>query len=1509
MRFLRTRTLSFILVWLAALLLFAPSQILRAQSLVVTEAGDAGDGNCDDTCTLRDAVAEANSNPDISPITFNIDPGGAQTIQLVTALTIFEPVTIDGSTQTGWVVTPIITIDGSLASGTDGLVLTGGGSTISNLIIGGFDGTGININTNGDNIIRDNYIGFDGTAPLSNGIGINVLSTNNQIIDNIIANNTGAGVYVAGTAVNNSILNNSIFDNGGLGIDLHPAGVTPNDAGDGDTGPNDYQNFPVITDATPTVVQGMFNSTPNASFRLQFFSTPTCAAPDAEGQTFLDEITITTDGSGNATFSAPLSVSVGEYVTATATGDPLPGSTSEFSACKQVTDAPTYSSSPAQQPDPASALALTTTEGTPATATITVSNPGSTALDITDVVLSNTTDFTLLSSPTFSIASGDDPVDIDIQCNGTTASATPYTTDITVTHNDPFRSPASYTLSCTVNALPVPQFESSPPPPDITWDAPFGGSATFNLTVRNVGDPGSTLTVGGALTDTNNPRIFDIVGGDTFNFGISAGNFRDVQLRCQPSALSTFTATLTLTTDDPDAADQTVTYTLSCTGTQPPGADYVSTPIPGDPINFASTVVGTAVTADLEIRNAGIADLLVSQPAGGYFSGANAADFSFVTGTQPPITLLPNEAWTVRIQCLPSAAGTRTATLTLQTNDPVDSSPSYPLSCPAALLLNPTALPNGTVGILYPDQTITATGGSGAYTFAVTTGALPPGLSLSAGGVLSGTPTQANTYPFTVTATDTSDGTITGTRDYTIVINPPAPVYNSSPAPNGALPDIIATQGDSPAPTTTITVNNNGGTATLNITDVVLTGSPEISLTTATNFAVAPGADAPITLQCDTTNAGSYSTTITVSHDATNIVTPVTYTLNCTVNPPPAPIYTSVPAPAPDSASTISLTTTQGTPVSTSIDVTNTGNAQLDITAITLTDNTNFTVTTPPPINIAPNNGTGTITVQCNATTASGTPFTTNITVIHNAAGSPAVYTFNCTVNAPPAQPRYDSNPPPGALPNLTAVQGDTPAPTRSITIANNGGATLNITGITVTNVPPNPPAITLTTPSSFDVPAGGVDFITVQCSTASSGTFDATISVTHNGSNAPSPAVYTLRCIVSPRSNISLSPNTLPNGTVGTANSQTITASGGTAPYRFAVTSGSLPPGLTLSQVGVLSGMPTTAGTFSFTVTATDNNNATGSRTYSLVIAQPSRPIYTSFPTPGGFVTINTIPNVQANGNISISNTGTAVLRISSVVLSNPANFALLTPPAFDVAVGTSQTATIRCLSPAIGTFLTAVTISHNASGSPASYTIVCNVTTTLLPTATPIGTLPGTLAPTAIPFTPTPAAPGTGAVNNEVKGQALRTGPYLGATLIGSVLTGQQYPILARSRDEGGEFAWYLIQVGNVTGWTSGRFFRFTGNADLLPTAGSIFDQIDNAPDTGMTTMLPALTDMRRRPSGRAAIVRTLPQGAVVSVIGRTRQNGGNYWLHVRYEGQVGWIPAYVENSRGNWENVPIR
>jgi hypothetical protein len=150
----------------------------------------------------------------------------------------------------------------------------------------------------------------------------------------VIRFNIADGIRAIGGS-GNQFLTNSIDQNGVLGIDLIGDGVTPNDPLDADTGPNELQNYPALTSAIvtgSTSVIGTLNSTPNRTFRIEFFSSP-AADPSGfgEGRVFLGVIEVTTDGAGNAAIAATLpAVAVGSVITATAT-DLTALNTSEFS--------------------------------------------------------------------------------------------------------------------------------------------------------------------------------------------------------------------------------------------------------------------------------------------------------------------------------------------------------------------------------------------------------------------------------------------------------------------------------------------------------------------------------------------------------------------------------------------------------------------------------------------------------------------------------------------------------------------------------------------------------------------------------------------------------------------------------------------------------------------------------------------------------------------------------------------------------------------------------------------------------------------------------------------------------------------------------------------------------------------------------------------------------------------------------------------------------------------------
>jgi hypothetical protein len=97
------------------------------------------------------------------------------------------------------------------------------------------------------------------------------------------------------------------------------------------------------------------------------------------------------------------------------------------------------------------------------------------------------------------------------------------------------------------------------------------------------------------------------------------------------------------------------------------------------------------------------------------------------------------------------------------------------------------------------------------------------------------------------------------------------------------------------------------------------------------------------------------------------------------------------------------------------------------------------------------------------------------------------------------------------------------------------------------------------------------------------------------------------------------LNPVTLPAATVGTFYNTSLTASGGTAPYTWAITSGALPANMTLSTAGLISGTPTSPAAATFTVQVTDSTGSAATRTYTLTpgvaaltITQTTLPTFT---------------------------------------------------------------------------------------------------------------------------------------------------------------------------------------------------------------------------------------------------------------------------------------------------------
>jgi hypothetical protein len=245
-----------------------------------------------------------------------------------------------------------------------GATTVGGAAPGADNLISG-NRTGVFIGQN--SVVENNRIGTDvtGAVPVPNEEGIRVGGDNNVVRGNTIAFSRGIGVSMPGSATGNLLSQNSIISNA-LGIDLAldinsgADGVSLNDVPpapglpDQDTGANNGQNYPTITSALPVgggvEVQGTLASTPNSSFRIEFFANrerdediftldgTVKSGMFAEGQTYVGFVAATTNASGLATFTAnlPALPPDQDFITATATDVTNTGSgprnnTSEFS--------------------------------------------------------------------------------------------------------------------------------------------------------------------------------------------------------------------------------------------------------------------------------------------------------------------------------------------------------------------------------------------------------------------------------------------------------------------------------------------------------------------------------------------------------------------------------------------------------------------------------------------------------------------------------------------------------------------------------------------------------------------------------------------------------------------------------------------------------------------------------------------------------------------------------------------------------------------------------------------------------------------------------------------------------------------------------------------------------------------------------------------------------------------------------------------------------------------------
>ena len=563
----------------------------------------------------------------------------------------------------------------------------------------------------------------------------------------------------------------------------------------------------------------------------------------------------------------------------------------------------------------------------------------------------------------------------------------------------------------------------------------------------------------------------------------------------------------------------------------------------------------------------------------------------------------------------PTVAGTYSFTVLL--TDSVSGTATQPLS----ILINPapvittTTLPAGDVGVAY-SQTLAATGGTLPYTWSISVGALPTGLSLGAStGIISGTPTVAGTYSFTVLLTDSVSGT--ATQPLSILINGVLTITTTT-LPNGQV-NIVYSQ----------TLIATGGTLpyTWSISVGALPNGLSIGASTGT-------------ISGTPTVAGTYSFTAQVFDNVGGIAT---QPLSIIVNPAPTITTTTLPVGDVGVVYSQTLAATGGTvPYTWSISVgalptgltigPSTGTISGTPTVagtysftVLLTDSVGGTATKALSIliRVAP-------TITTTALPAGDVGVVYSKTLV--ATGGLTPYTWSISAGALPTGLSLGAS---------TGVISGTPtvAGTYSFTVLltdSVGGTATKALSIIINVVP------TITTTS---LGGGDVGVVYSQTLGATGGTLPYTWSISvgalPNGlsigastgtiSGTPTVAgtysftvkltdatggVATKALTINIRSAPTITTASLAGGDVGVAYSRTLAATGGWTPYTWSISAGSLPTGLSLnSATGVISGTPTTAGTYSFTVKLTDSVGGVATKALSITIRPAPTITTTSLP------------------------------------------------------------------------------------------------------------------------------------------------------------------------------------------------------------------------------------------------------------------------------------------------------
>jgi len=733
--------------------------------------------------------------------------------------------------------------------------------------------------------------------------------------------------------------------------------------------------------------------------------------------------------------------------------------------------------------------------------------------------------------------------------------------------------------------------------------------------------------------------------------------------------------------------------------------------------------------------------------------GTGAIAWAVTAGALPAgVTLAPS---TGILAGTPTASGAFNFTVTATDSLTQLGSQAYTLTIANTLAITPASLPNGTINTAYSQQ-LTATGALGIALFQLTAGALPAGLTLANNGVISGTPTTVGTATFDVTVATPQQQV--ATRTLTLTVLDPLAIATA------ALPDATELE----AYTTTLTATGGGASG---LSWTLLTGAlpPGVSLATTGVLSGTPTQHGTYPFTVQLVNAAGTRVTKALSLLVVQTLSITTLSLGETVQGRSyTATLTALGGRAPFTWSLVNSTLPTGLQLNPSTgQITGTTSVAEGPypQTVAVTDSRGrvarrtlpFTVAVPPPpsLNISPTaipNGRVNQAYSAGFSATGGTPGY-SFAIVQGApptgltlnagtlSGTPTQEgTFRFTVNATDSQGRVAGNQytvviEPALVPLV--VTPSSIAPTTQV------GQPLTLQFGATGGKAPYSFAITGNTPPGTSSNSSGV----LSGTPSQGGTFSFTVQVTDSLGDKASRG-YSLS--ITGNLVITTQPP-LAEGTTGKPYSLSFGATGGRQPYTWSV-SGTTPPGLAFNN-GDLSGTPTTAGTFNFSVTVQDPQQLTATAAFSLTIWDPVTITNTPADTPllTGQPFNFTYSTRGGKPPVTLALTGGALpagLTFANGVITGtptgPGNFAFTVQATDGLGNTTVQSSALRVVAP-----LTVTTTALPSGAVGTAYSAAVAAAGGVAPLGTwslSQGTLPAglTLAPDGA-ITGTPTAAGT--------------------------------------------------------------------------------------------------------------------------------------------------------------------